>query len=299
METYYLAKRRLFFELLAGSSKPRPTAVINGDDEYGRRLLRELRQELEAKGHSRVAVWSYGRMQKGVSATAPDLAFEILKQDFSGTRFKLTSPIGVGEFHLRLIGAHMVYNAVAAIGAALVAGVDLSTIAQALDSLAGVKGRLEAVPNKKGLHVFVDYAHTDDAIATVLRYLGEIRQNAGLQARLITVFGCGGDRDRGKRPLMMRASLAGSDAVFVTSDNPRTEDPQAIIRDIVAEVAPSLMGKTVFVEVDRRSAIRKALEFAAPGDVVVIAGKGHEDYQIIGTVKHPFSDAAVVAEVVG
>jgi UDP-N-acetylmuramoyl-L-alanyl-D-glutamate--2,6-diaminopimelate ligase len=196
-----------------------------------------------------------------------------------------------------MTGLHNVYNATGAIGAALHAGVSLETCASALADLGGVPGRLEAIVNTRGIHVFVDYAHSDDALRTVLYYLGEIRKNAGLTNRIITVFGCGGDRDKGKRPLMMKAALAGSDVVVVTSDNPRTEDPELIIKDALAGAEPAMIGTKVFKEVDRRRGIKLALKLASQGDVVLIAGKGHEDYQQIGTVKYPFSDAAVVKEI--
>jgi UDP-N-acetylmuramoyl-L-alanyl-D-glutamate--2,6-diaminopimelate ligase len=182
----------------------------------------------------------------------------------------------------------------AAIGAALAAGIDLQTCADALATLDGVNGRLQAVSNNRGLHVFIDYAHTDDAIRTVLTSLNGVRRDAGLKNKIITVFGCGGDRDRGKRPLMMKAALAGSDIVVLTSDNPRTEDPERIISDALAGAEDQTR---VHAIVDRREGIRKALGLAAPGDVVLIAGKGHEDYQQIGTVKHPFSDFEVVKEI--
>lgn len=281
MEDYFQAKRRLFVELLKTSSKSGKRAVVNIDDEAGRRLLNELGSE----------AWSYGAID---GAT---LRFEVIEQGFFGSRFRLHTPSGVGEFSIRMTGLHNVYNAAAAVGAALTAGVDLKTAAEALSGLNGVKGRLEAVPNAKGLHVFVDYAHTDGAIETVLKYLNGIREAAGLKNKIITVFGCGGDRDRGKRPLMMKAAVNGSDLVVLTSDNPRTEDPESIIQDALAGAPKDALNRTVFTVVDRREGIRKAIELADPGDVVVIAGKGHEDYQQIGTVKYPFSDVEVAREI--
>jgi len=285
MEDYFSAKRKLFTYLLPGSAKPRKTAIINGDDEYGLRLL------ADARGAGGVTVWSYGIGDRH------DLRIRVAEQGFFGTRFQLETPLGRGDFEVLMPGLHNVYNAAGAIGSALAAGIDLATCARALAKLEGVKGRLEAVPNSRGLHVFVDYAHTDDAIATVLRSLGRIRREAGLKNKIITVFGCGGDRDKGKRPLMMKAAAKASEFVVVTSDNPRTENPEAIIRDALAGADPGELGNRVFAVTDRREGIRKALGLAAKGDVVVIAGKGHEDYQMIGTVKQPFSDVEVVKEI--
>lgn len=285
MDDYFDAKAKLFQVLLARSGKARRLAIVNGDDSYGRLLAQAVKT---AGGAS---LWTYG-----ASAIA-DISFKVLEQGFGGTRFHLKTPCGERDIALRMTGLHNVYNACGAIGAALHAGVSLETCAAALADLGGVPGRLESIINTRGIHAFVDYAHSDDALRTVLYYLGEIRKNAGLANRIITVFGCGGDRDKGKRPLMMKAALAGSDVVVVTSDNPRTEDPEAIIKDALAGADPAMIGAKVFKEVDRRRGIQLALKLASQGDVVLIAGKGHEDYQQIGTVKYPFSDAAVVKEI--
>ncbi len=283
MEDYFQAKRRLFVELLKASGKSPKRAVINIDDEHGRRLANELGSE----------AWSFGTDPQAT------LRFEILEQGFFGTRFRLHTPVGGQEFSIRMTGLHNVYNAAGAVGAALIAGVDLQRAAEALNALSGVKGRLEAVPNSRGLYVFVDYAHTDGAIETVLKYLNGIRTAAGLKNKIITVFGCGGDRDRGKRPLMMKAALSGSDLVVLTSDNPRNENPESIIQDALAGAPPDSVNRTVFAVVDRREGIRKAIELASEGDVILIAGKGHEDYQQIGSEKFPFSDVDVAKEILG
>lgn len=281
MDQYFNAKKKLFSGLLARSEKSSKTAIVNGDDEYGRRLL-------DTPG---VTTWTYGATDRA------DLSFQSLDAGFGGTRFRLRTPAGEKEFLVRMPGLHNVYNAAAAIGAGIAAGASLETCAQALSSFSGVRGRLESVPNDKGLHVFVDYAHTDDAIRTILHYLGAIRREAKLKNKIITVFGCGGDRDKGKRPLMMKAAAAGSDLVVLTSDNPRTENPDVILRDAATGADASEIGRTIFQEVDRKKGIAKALELASPGDVIVIAGKGHEDYQIIGTTRYSFSDVEVVKEI--
>lgn len=279
MADYFEAKHKLFRDLLSSSTKPHPTAVINADDEYGRQI----------EVAPNVRKWLYG--------TSPHshLNFTVHEQSFAGTRFTLRTPFGEQEFRLPMVGLHNVSNACGAIGAALAAGISLADCAAALGALRGVNGRLDSVPNSKGVHVFVDYAHTDDALATVLHYLNEIRASVG--GELITVFGCGGDRDKGKRPLMARAALKGSDKVVLTSDNPRTEDPEKILDDAQAGIPDAKLGVDLYREVDRRKGIAKALELARAGDVVLIAGKGHEDYQILGTTKVPFSDFQVVKEI--
>lgn len=282
MDEYFAAKERLFREVLGASRKSQVWAVINADDPAGRKL----------QVTDRAKVWTYGQ-------GAADFRFLIREQDFGGTRFTLKTPRGEAEIHLPLPGLHNVYNATAAIAVGLAADASLATCSEALANFRGVPGRLQKVPNDKGVHVFVDYAHTDDALKVVLAALGEVRRSAQLENRIITVFGCGGDRDKGKRPLMAQAALAGSDLVFLTSDNPRTEDPDQIIQDGVAGLAPEVLNQTVFTEVDRRAAIGRALQSAQVGDVILIAGKGHETYQIVGAEKRPFSDVEVVKEWLG
>jgi UDP-N-acetylmuramoyl-L-alanyl-D-glutamate--2,6-diaminopimelate ligase len=169
---------------------------------------------------------------------------------------------------------------------------------EALGKFTGVPGRLQAVPNEKNVSVFVDYAHTPDALENVLVALQRVRSNLKSKARIWTIFGCGGDRDKGKRPLMAQMALQYSDCVVITSDNPRTEEPQSIINDILAGV-PAQEKSKAQVFVDRKQAIAETLSQASEGDVVLIAGKGHEDYQIIGTQKFPFSDVKIVEEVLG
>ncbi len=208
-----------------------------------------------------------------------------------------------------LLGRHNVSNHLAAAGLCLAAGLDLKTIAAGLSALQGVPGRLEKVSytgnESRGTgHVLIDYAHTDDALKNVLTTLKPL-----CKGRLIVVFGCGGDRDRTKRPRMARVVEQFADTVIVTSDNPRTERPQAIIDEIVAgfENAPPMQSKktrytiydirhTKIIEPDRRKAIELAINIAAKDDIVLIAGKGHENYQIIGTQKFPFSDEDVAGE---
>jgi len=280
MEAYFKAKERLFSELL-GRHKGVNVAVLNADDA----MIRNVRVR------EGVTTWWYG-----MGAEAPaDFLIRPLKQDLEGTLFHLGTPRGNVEIHLPCTGLHNVYNATAATAAALAAGVSLTTVQQALSEFRGAPGRLERVHNKRGLNIFVDYAHTDDALATVLKALTEVRAQAASRGKIITVFGCGGDRDRGKRPLMARAAAKFSDALVITSDNPRTEDPLGIIAEIQSGVPPGWQGPLT-VEPDRRKALSAALQMCAEGDVILIAGKGHEDYQIIGDQKFSFSDSKVMAE---
>ncbi|MEP0842453.1 MAG: UDP-N-acetylmuramoyl-L-alanyl-D-glutamate--2,6-diaminopimelate ligase, partial [Phycisphaerae bacterium] len=187
-----------------------------------------------------------------------------------------------------------VQNSLAAAGAAAALGLDLPAIAAGLQSCGSVPGRLQRVipadGRERGYSVLVDYAHTDDALANVLSALRPLTRG-----RLIALFGCGGDRDASKRPRMARVAAGLADRVVVTSDNPRTEDPHRIIEQILAGFEPGQMQR-VLVEPDRRRAIASAVAMAAPGDVVLLAGKGHENYQIIGKERLPFDDAAVAAE---
>lgn len=278
MENYFQAKQKLFTEAMAASKKTSRFAIVNGDDPYGRRLA------VSEGTHC----WYYG--QKDC-----DIAFRVLSQDFITTRVEVRTPRGEGLLRLKMPGLHNVYNAMAAVGVGLAAGISLEKCLTALENFSGVPGRLQAVENDRQLHIFVDYAHTDDALANVLRVLRAVREVSRDGGRILTVFGCGGNRDTGKRPLMGRTAYELSDFVFVTSDNPREEDPQAILRDIIKGM-PEKPDAKVFVEVDRRKAMERALRMAQPHDVLLIAGKGHEDYQIIGKTKHHFSDVETMKE---
>jgi UDP-N-acetylmuramoyl-L-alanyl-D-glutamate--2,6-diaminopimelate ligase len=277
MESYFKAKQRLFLELL-GRHPTTSAAILNGDDPWIRKI--QVREG--------VTTWWYG-------SENADFTFRILKQDLSGSLFHLSTPRGNCEMQIPIPGTYNVYNAVASVAACLAAGASLDTAAHALQSFHGAPGRLEKVNNNKGLYVFVDYAHTDDALRTVLRSLAATRENAHAESRIITVFGCGGDRDKGKRPLMAKAAAEFSDTVIITSDNPRTEEPQSIIRDVRSGIPQDWKGE-LHVEADRRKACAIALQTAREGDVILVAGKGHEDYQIIGKEKLPFSDLLVLQE---
>ena len=274
MEAYYAAKRRLFLELAPRAS------VVNADDEWGARLLGELPG---AVGDAAPRVlWSYG------FTAGCDLRIRNLSLGPRGSAFDLALPGGRGEAAIRtaLLGRHNALNLAAAFGAALSFGLDPAAIAAALSAAPPVRGRLEPVrvPGSPAAF-FVDYAHTPDALRNVLRTLRELTR-----ARLFAVFGAGGDRDRGKRPLMGEACAELADELVVTSDNPRSEDPGAIIRDVLAGI-PDAMRAHAAVEPDRRTALRRAVAMAnREGDVVLVAGKGHEDYQIFADRTVHFDD---------
>ncbi|MBA4356644.1 MAG: UDP-N-acetylmuramoyl-L-alanyl-D-glutamate--2,6-diaminopimelate ligase [Desulfovibrio sp.] len=276
-EDYYQAKKLLF------SSYPRTDKfkAANADDPYGLRLLEELPDAVgfTLRGPSLVGNPALGnRMLRGtiVANTGQGLA---LRMEYEGKCWSLDSG---------LVGAHNASNLMAAQAVGLGLGLGPADM-QALAPFTGVPGRLERVPNDHGLAIFVDYAHTPDALVNVLRALRALDFS-----RIITVFGCGGDRDRTKRPLMGRAVAELSDVAVLTSDNPRHEDPLAIMADVRPGLAGGPASLTVIEEPDRYAALCKAVGLMQPGDALLVAGKGHESTQQIGDVKHPFSDAQAV-----
>jgi UDP-N-acetylmuramoyl-L-alanyl-D-glutamate--2,6-diaminopimelate ligase len=272
MESYFAAKRMLF----AGQgARPPRVAVINADDEYGSALLSASRNWSEQ-------IFSYGIHKGEFWATNIDLQPH-------GTVFELMTPQGKANMKSALIGRVNVYNLVAASAAAVARGCSLEEISQAVSRFHQVPGRFERVDCGQPFVVVVDYAHTDDA----LRNLTAIARDLA-RGRVLTVFGCGGDRDRTKRPLMGEAAGRGSDFVVLTSDNPRSEDPLKIIEDALPGLKKSAARYTV--EPDRRKAISVALAEARAGDVVLIAGKGHEKVQITREGTFPFDDVQVARD---
>ena len=265
-EDYLAAKTRLFSALAPGA-----TAVLNQQAPQSQSIARA----------TRARIWWYA-----VDEPA-DLTARIESMTVEGTRFTLACEGQEAQVTTPLPGRYNVANHLAAAGLCLAAGFDLETVAAGLSSLQAIPGRLEKIGDGD-LTVIVDYAHTDDALEKVLATLAPL-----CRGRLTVVFGCGGDRDRTKRPRMARAAETWADAVVVTSDNPRTEDPQAIISDIMAGFAQP---DAVTVEPDRKKAIERAIERAQPGDIVLIAGKGHETYQIIGDRTIDFSDKDVALQ---
>ena len=278
MQKYFLAKQKLFRDLLWKSNKIPQFAIVNIDDAYGKKL--------RVAGHA--GLWTYGQ------SPLADFQFKVTGGDFASTQFHLKSPLGDIEATVPLCGLHNIYNVVGVLASAASLGIAVPYGLKALQNFGGVPGRLQRVQTQKDLHVFVDYAHTPDALENVLRALFQIRDHQTKeQHRIITVFGCGGDRDKGKRAEMASIAEKFSDQVIVTSDNPRSEDPMNIISDILA----GFKNSKPFIEPDRRAAISLALQHAMAGDVILIAGKGHENYQIIGTEKIHFSDLEVVQEI--
>lgn len=283
MKSYLSCKMRLFSELLvADETKPVRRAAINIDDPHG---------HLIARGAA-CPVITYGLVADS-HVTARDVKFSVA--GISGT---LVTPKGDVPFHSRMLGRFNLYNILSAATAGVALDLPLSAIQAGIEKHRKVPGRLERVENDRNITLLVDYAHTGDALENVLRTVTDLATG-----RIITVFGCGGDRDRGKRPVMGEVAVTYSDLAIITSDNPRTEKPGAIIEDIRSGILP--LGIKEYDETElaagfeekgftaiesRREAIRLAVRLAKPGDIVLLAGKGHEDYQIIGKVKHHFDD---------
>ncbi|WP_373535480.1 UDP-N-acetylmuramoyl-L-alanyl-D-glutamate--2,6-diaminopimelate ligase [Microcoleus sp.] len=265
MEDYFEAKSLLF-----GSDYLKNRAVINIDDAYGRRIVESLKSE---------KVWSYSTTDKTADLYASNLQYQP-----DGVKGMLHTPKGETAFVLPLVGQFNLSNMLAAVGAVLELGLDLSAIVEKLSQFSGVPGRMERVQISpdQDISVIVDYAHTPDSLENLLK-----ASRPFIPGRMICVFGCGGDRDRTKRPIMGKIVAELADLAVVTSDNPRTENPDRILEDVIAgipaTVKPVVMG-------DRAAAIRTAIMDAKPGDGVLIAGKGHEDYQILGTEKVHFDD---------
>ena len=293
MDDYFSAKASLFTDYLAASSKPKKAAVIYGEDQRGRELLERLRS-------GDLDVWSYGE--------APECDVHPLdvERDVGGLRGEIQARDRTIRFASPLIGAANLQNILGAVAVGRALGMDAAAIGAGIGRLEAVPGRLEKVGNDRGIAILVDYAHSPDALEKILDAVRPLTHG-----KLICVFGCGGDRDRGKRPLMGEIAARRSDLTVLTSDNPRTEEPLAILADVEEGVrktgATKLAAKPLgpaaggggaayVVETDRRQAIRSAIAAAAPGDLVLIAGKGHEDYQILGVDKVHFDDREVAHE---
>ena len=266
MEDYFLAKARLFVTL-----SPQSTAVINGDDIYGRRLC-SLTKGL---------VRTYG------VDTESDYMAEDIRLTLEGTAFQMVTPSGRFPVNSALVGRHNVYNILAACAVCLGENISSENIQAGVHVCSAVPGRMEAIRCGQPFQVFIDYAHTEDALQNVLRSIKAISP-----ARIILVFGCGGDRDTGKRPKMGRVASELADQVVVTNDNPRTEDPRKIIDQILSGFSHD----RYHVIPDRAAAIEAAVQDACPGDVVLIAGKGHENYQIFKDQTVPFDEHTIVRQ---
>jgi UDP-N-acetylmuramoyl-L-alanyl-D-glutamate--2,6-diaminopimelate ligase len=277
----------LFTELLPRSAHPEPVAIVRGDDSYGAQVLEAVTGRKLSFGMAPTLDVHPVRFETGLQGISATIAAP-------GCRFEIRSPL-LGKINLlNILGASAVSVALGIESDAVVAGVGRCP---------GAPGRLEAVAAPAGVRVLVDYAHKPDALSAVLEALRGLRPR-----RLICVFGCGGDRDRGKRPIMGEIAGRLADVAVLTSDNPRTEPPLAIIAEVEAGLAATALPRIderaartsqgYVVEPDRRAAIAFALRISSPGDIVVIAGKGHEDYQLIGSQRLDFDDRVVVGELV-
>jgi UDP-N-acetylmuramoyl-L-alanyl-D-glutamate--2,6-diaminopimelate ligase len=288
LEQYFESKKKLFSNYLMESRKERRFAVTNRDDPRGEEIVEGVN----------LPVIRYGL------DPACDITADQTVSSFEGLTCRVRTPKGDFSIHSKLIGSFNLYNILAAVAIGVGMGLPSEILKKGVEGLEGVSGRFERVENEKGIHVIVDYAHTHDALERVLFGLRNILKD-GVQnnGKIITVFGCGGDRDRTKRPLMGEVTGKYSDLAILTSDNPRTEDPMSIQHEVEMGLKSiplkewDLNGMKVwrsrkgYLKVpDRREAIRMAIRLAQPSDVVLIAGKGHEDYQIIGKKKFPFDD---------
>ena len=278
----YLDAKLMLFDGRNGASSKRATAVVNAGDPAAGRVI-------EASRTGGLHVLTFG-FDAGTRRAVPPLDFRIERVDASekGLRVRLGIGSGGGSFSLPMLGRHNAENATGALAAALAIGIAQAEAIRGLEAMTGVPGRLELVATGQPFLIAVDYAHTPDALE---RALGAVREHT--RGRVLVVFGCGGDRDRGKRPLMGGVAARLADAVWVTSDNPRSEDPAAIVAEVVAGAGGA---RELHAEVDRRDAIAEALAAARPGDAVLIAGKGHETTQTIGDRVLPFDDRQVARE---
>ena len=276
MDSYFASKRQLFVQIEAQgcSGKEAPVMVINRDDRHGERLAKENFP------HTRLVTYGMGALC--------DFRGGNIRMDFSGMQFQLHLRGRQMLVKLPLIGRYNAYNALASLAVSHALDLNLREAVRNLEETPQVPGRLEAVGGRQiNYRVYVDYAHTDDALENALKAVRELQPR-----RVITVFGCGGDRDRGKRPKMARAADNHSDLAILTSDNPRTEDPAAIIEEAKAGFQSN---RYAIIE-DRREAISEAIRLAGERDIVLIAGKGHENYQEIDGVRHPFDDRKVAKQ---
>ena len=264
MENYAQAKAKLFGEC--------KSAVLNADDEYS--------EVMKAACSGKIVEFS-AKKKSDVSAENVELSTE-------GVRYILETPEEKYNVDISLMGGFSVYNSMAALSAAYLMGEDIGTAVGAIKEIDGVEGRMEKVPNKLGINVIIDFAHTPDSLENALKTVRSV-----YSGRLLTVFGCGGDRDKTKRPLMGRIACEYSDTVYITSDNSRTEDPEAIIDDIIRGIDK----ENYFRITDRTQALKSAIFAAKQGETVLIAGKGHEKYQIIGKQKTYYNEREIVRNI--
>lgn len=276
MENYFASKSRLFSEVLSATNKSFAFSIINGDDPWGKLIVAD----------SKSLIWTFGKSE------SCDYKWKVVRKSFSEVVILLETPLTEREVAIPLIGDHNIENVVAAYMAGVAAQLNEESLIGSLKSFKGIPGRLQRVP-AQAKNVFIDYAHTPDALERALESLVQLRSESKSNGKIWTVFGCGGDRDKGKRSVMGEVAAKLSDFVVVTSDNPRSEDPQEIINNVIGS---QKLGDKLRSFVDRKEAIAFALKQSAPQDVVLIAGKGHENYQIIGSQKLNFDDYKVAEE---
>lgn len=274
MENYRNAKTKLFKLLTENSTKPNKCAVVNIDDNAGEYMLKAANCK-----HITYSINSDSSLKaQNIDVTS------------TGTNFLLTGKYGEIPISLQLTGFFNVYNTLAAIGVCLAENIPIESIKNTLKNFQSVAGRFERVGGKD-ISVIVDYAHTPDGVENALKTARQIAKN-----RVIAVFGCGGDRDKTKRPIMGKIAADLADAVIATSDNPRTEDPQSILNDVISGVKSNIGDKFFESVLDRKTAIYRAVEIAEPGDIIAVLGKGHENYQILNTGRIHFDDGEVARE---
>jgi UDP-N-acetylmuramoyl-L-alanyl-D-glutamate--2,6-diaminopimelate ligase len=268
VENYKNAKKKLFDSL-----NEKAFAIINLDDKNSSDLVK----------NTKAKILTYAINQKA------DLFATDINYSFKGTSFSIVYEDKKVDFFTKLIGKFNVYNILCSVAAGIILNIDLEKIAEVISKFEKVSGRLEKVENAKGLHIYVDHAHKEDALQNVLSTLKELKKN-----RIINVFGCGGDRDKTKRPLMAKVSEKYADISIVTSDNPRSEDPEKIIEEIVKGFCNK---NTYIIEKDRRKAIEIAIKLAKENDIIIITGKGHETYQIFKNMTIDFDDREVTKQI--
>jgi UDP-N-acetylmuramoyl-L-alanyl-D-glutamate--2,6-diaminopimelate ligase len=284
MEDYFSAKAILFEKLLVESRKGNKFAILNNDDPWAHRI----------KIKKGIHILRYGRTNQS------DIKLIEYRTSLDGIYVRLSTPIGLLELYSPLVGFYNIYNIMAAVSTAIVSNISVENIKDGIALMKNVPGRVERIKNPKDVYVFIDYAHTPDALEKVLIALNELKKR-----RVICVFGCGGDRDKGKRPIMGEVATRLSDITIITSDNPRSEQPEKIIADIekgiknttkIETINPdnNYTSKIYTVIQDRQEAIWKALDIAKKDDILLIAGKGHEDYQIFKDKTVHFSDKECV-----
>jgi UDP-N-acetylmuramoyl-L-alanyl-D-glutamate--2,6-diaminopimelate ligase len=278
MEHYWQAKAMLFRDLDVSGGKKR-AAVINLDSDYASEFVKACPKE--------ATLYTYA-----IKSQEANVRIENPHYSIAGSSFTVITPVGRAQVKLKLGGQFSVYNALAAIATGLALGLSLEDVVASIERVTGIRGRFEVVSEKP--YVLVDYAHTPDGLENILNAARAVTPEKG---RLIAVFGCGGDRDATKRPKMGRIAEQLADLLVITSDNPRSEDPQQIITDVISGIQRFDSGRMA-VEADRKQAIHQAIDMAQPQDIIVVAGKGHEDYQILGDRTIHFDDREVVQDYV-